>query len=186
MREFISPVLVGGILLGGGGLKLVSEKRIQGGWGSGPVDYVAVYKHFDIILTEAKKEDVVGGIRQNIAQQVAGREHFARTTVLSESGGATDLKRKYDDILSDIEDVPSCGIVTTGDEWIFLSYTHKAEGYRLVKSVTYPLSICSIATEDLRRSQLQCLLLKIGGVLRRQMDAVDYFHTKKQGELKRK
>lgn len=66
-REFISPVLVGCLHL----LKdvtMVCEKKIIGTFGNGPVDYVLMYKSLHILLTEAKKGDIEGGVMQNLVQ----------------------------------------------------------------------------------------------------------------------
>jgi hypothetical protein len=55
-RELISPILKAAALIVGG-VVLRSEYPIKGRRGHGPVDYVAIYKQFCIVLSEAKKQE---------------------------------------------------------------------------------------------------------------------------------
>jgi len=123
VREFISPVLVlAGLIAEKVSMK--AEKRIVGSMGNGPLDYTYIYKHFDIAITEAKKDNIEAGVAQNIAQLVASREAFLFQHA---SEPANKNKRKYRDHVGDIADIPSTGIVTTGDKWLFLRYTTGAD-----------------------------------------------------------
>ena len=48
--------------------KLLAEKQLTGSLGIVPVDYIAEYNNFCVLLTEAKKGFVEQGSIQNIAQ----------------------------------------------------------------------------------------------------------------------
>ena len=92
MREFITPILLGALELYGKSnkldntdLQLVCEKRVTGFVGNGPVDYIVTYKTMNIILTEAKKDQIDSGVLQNICQQVAGVQEIARLLTLTTS-----------------------------------------------------------------------------------------------------
>ena len=75
MRELISPILIGAIMLSDDNhLKLNCERNIDGELGKGPADYVISYKSINIVLTETKEYTMEHGIAKNIAQQVANRE----------------------------------------------------------------------------------------------------------------
>jgi hypothetical protein len=82
---------------------MVAEKNISGSLGNGPIDYTLIYKNFNICVVEAKKEAIY-------QQLVASREDYCNR-----------FKRKIDEIV----DLPSSGIVTTGDERIFIRYTNE-------------------------------------------------------------
>lgn len=118
MREFISPLLVSA-LVSTAGVKVVAEKNITGSLGNGPIDYTLIYKNFNICVVEAKKEAIHQGVLQNVAQLVASREDYCKR-----------FKRKMDDIY----DLPSSGIVTTGEGWIFVRYVKENDEWKLYRS----------------------------------------------------
>ena len=76
-RDFIGPVLVAAIILMNfSNIKMFSERKIVGKFGNGPLDYDIIYNQFHVCVVEAKKENLVQGIYQNIAQLVACRNNF--------------------------------------------------------------------------------------------------------------
>jgi hypothetical protein len=122
-REFISPVLIGSLHIVDG-ITMMCEKRVIGTFGNGPVDYTLIYKNLNIVLTEAKKEDLEGGLMQNLVQQKAYRESLAYALFSGSCKDAVALprqerKRKVDEISKTVAQLPSFGIVTNGHSWIF-------------------------------------------------------------------
>jgi hypothetical protein len=57
-RELVSPILLAAALIAGN-ISLHAEYGLSGRLGNGPVDYVALYKHFCVLLTEAKQEKLM-------------------------------------------------------------------------------------------------------------------------------
>ncbi|KAL3910530.1 MAG: hypothetical protein SGILL_007659 [Bacillariaceae sp.] len=98
-REFISAVLV--LAASIAGVKLACEEQVDGSAGKGPVDWMAHYQNHRICITEGKKDNISGGLYQNLAQLAAASE-----------GRGT--KRSF------CVDLPLFGIATTYTEWIFL------------------------------------------------------------------
>jgi hypothetical protein len=98
-REFISAVLILAASLAG--VKLACEEQVDGSKGKGPVDWMAHYQNHRICITEGKKDNISGGLYQNLAQLAAASE-----------GRGT--KRAF------CIDLPLFGIATTYTEWIFL------------------------------------------------------------------
>lgn len=171
MRELISPILIGAIMLSADKhLKINCEQNIEGELGKGPVDYVISYKSINIVVTETtetKKHTMELGMAQIIAQQVANREERARK--MSKMPG---MKRKYDDILSDIVTVPAYGIVTTGDQWLFF----QCNGNIVIKSEKLTLDIQEGKMhEDRRKKDLDVLLRWIVGIIKTHMTIVNNF-----------
>ena len=171
MRELISPILIGAIMLSADKhLKINCVQNIEGELGKGPVDYVISYKSINIVVTETtetKKHTMELGMAQIIAQQVANREERARK--MSKMPG---MKRKYDDILSDIATVPAYGIVTTGDQWLFF----QCNGNIVIKSEKLTLDIQEGEMhEDRRKKDLDVLLRWIVGIIKTHMTIVNNF-----------
>ena len=117
-------------------LQLVCKKNVVGEIGRGPVDYVVAYEKMNIILTEAKRENIVGCIQQNVRQQEASRQQYVRGLAGKTDKPGSERKRNYDELLSDCEKVPLYGIVSTGADWIFLRHCpgQKDENMRLVSA----------------------------------------------------
>jgi hypothetical protein len=63
---------------------------------------------------------------QNIAQLVASREEYCRL-----------VKRTMDEIV----DLPSSGIVSTGEKWIFIRYTQENGVWKLYRSEVYQIPL---------------------------------------------
>jgi hypothetical protein len=70
--EYISPVLISVVQLfphfPGSGLSLQLGRRTSGETARVPVDFLYVYKKIQILVTEAKKDNLEQGIAQNVAQ----------------------------------------------------------------------------------------------------------------------
>ena len=166
MREFISPILVGAIvLLGNLNVKMTAEKNIIGKLANGPVDYDIMYSSFHICIAEAKKVDIAHGIAQNIAQIVASRDVF----ISQES-----KKRKYEDDFSDTKEIPSAGIISTGDEWIFSKYAYENGQWNLYLSKSY---FITLELDIHMKTQIKDLLQVLVGILNFQKDKVDEFNN---------
>lgn len=127
MREFIGPILIGALRLvliflkksgNSGRLSLICEKIIVGLHAHGPVDYVVVFDYLDIILTEAKKLEILPGVIQNLLQQRASQE-FLTNVLLDFKETGESRKRCFQLAFDDIASTATCGCATTGSEWIF-------------------------------------------------------------------
>jgi hypothetical protein len=179
MREFISPVLIGALRLVKG-VSMMCEKRIVGKFGHGPVDYAMTYQCLNIVLTEAKKQDIEGGIVQNIVQQQASHEMFSH--ILVPIGTAeSERKRKFDEVYGIVSQIPTYGIVTNGREWQFLKLQRfrNSDGHIVTKisqSTRYSLELNpeknSVEIEA-QFLQVKKLLFVISGILHLQISAVD-------------
>lgn len=62
-RELVSPILLAAAVIACD-ISLHAEYGLEGRLGNGPVDYVALYKHFAVLLTEAKQEKLMAAIGQ--------------------------------------------------------------------------------------------------------------------------
>jgi hypothetical protein len=165
MREFIGPVLVHAILHISGksrAVQMVAEKNLTGSLGNGPVDYIMMYKDFNICVVEAKKESIENGVNQNIAQMVASREDFCRKR-----------KRTSDDYI----DIPSCGIVTSGDYWVFLLYSFEENQWVVRRTGIYPILLNEHTPID--KAHIEDVLRKVVHLIRYEMDK---FNTVVKGQ----
>ena len=133
ISELIGPVLVAAARIFDD-IKTVSEKQITGSEGNGPIDYGLVYKDFNIVISEEKKDDITKGLGQNVAQLAAGREDY----LVKKGQCITNKKRSFDEYQPSIADIDSCGIVSTAGRWIFTRYS---------RSGTRPVFYCSNAFE---------------------------------------
>eukprot|EP01041_Mallomonas_annulata_P011867 gene11867-24866_t len=181
MRQFMDATLVSAVILMDIDvkLKLACEKKIIGTRGNGPVDYAFVYKFYSIVLTEAKRNDIDSAVKQNLAQQVASREEYVKQITIECNG----RKRKYEDNMEGLKDIPSFGIVTSGEAWMLLKYyfddVHK--NWKLVKSPEFLLSFKAAGISDaILSSQVSELLSKICRMLQDQMVLVDDFNRGKR------
>ena len=163
VRELITPVLVAAARIAKD-VRLVCEKSIDGSRGNGPVDYVAEYKKFNAVITEAKKDSVDTGLSQNIAQLVSSREDYIHNVL--------GVKLKIDDAAHDISSVPSFGVVSTAEKWIFTLY----EGSTVYCSSMFLVSLSLTGRNehgaDLR-SSLYEVIRQLVGVLDAQMESVN-------------
>jgi hypothetical protein len=175
VRELIGPVLVAAARIAGG-IKLVCEKKITGSRGAGPVDYAVVYKKFNVVITEAKKDNLTGGLGQNIAQLVSAREDYLYKTT-----SATN-KRKFAEFAPDIASVPSYGAVSTAEKWVFTLY----RGDRLYRTSALRLPLDADSSEaDVRKGLFKVVGILVG-VLKAQKAAVDANeYTRQEGPVRR-
>lgn len=182
MREFISPILLGALAIYDTSnleemhpLQLVCEKQVTGEIGTGPVDYVVTYKKMNIILTEAKKEKIDTGIQQNLRQQEASRQEYVRE-VARMTNAQGKLKRKYDELLFTCEKIPLYGIVSTGEDWIFLRHCpgDVDDSKRLIISQKRTLTLTEGTLYEERRMQdIGLLLQMIAEILNKQVTVVN-------------
>jgi hypothetical protein len=139
---------------------------------NGPVDYALLYKKFSIVVTEAKKDDIVDGQAQNIAQLVSSREDFLYNL-------AANKKRTYEQHAPDISSIPSCGVVSTAKEWIFLRYEerpHKA----IYHSNVLPLPLIGEVTDAELKIKLQSIVAVLVCMIKLQKQCLDINDVKKQ------
>ena len=170
VRELIGPILIAAAKITDG-IKLVCEKPITGSKGNGPVDYAVVYKHFNVVITEAKKNDVTVGLGQNIAQIKAGREDYIHKVL---------GKRKAGDAAFDISSVPSFGAVSTAEKWVFTLLS----GRTVYCSRTFPVSLSDTCPDAELRSSMVEVIRQLVGILQTQKEAVDANElTRKRGRL---
>lgn len=160
VRELLGPVLVAGARICQD-IRIISEKRIVGSRGNGPVDYDMLYKNFNIVITEAKKDSVENGICQNIAQLVGGREDYLYSRAPN--------KRIFAEYADLINDVPSSGVVSTADRWIFTQYVN----HTVYCSDTYNIPLRVDTSEAALKLAMTEVVRVLVGVLRMQKDAVD-------------
>ena len=150
MREFISVFLVGAVLFVNKDvtspselIEIIAENQIRGIRARGPVDYDLIFELFHICIAEAKKEKIEQGFYQNVAQMVACRDKYVYDT----------KKRKRDEPGVDyIQDIPSTGIVSTGDHWIFLKYMYEEGAWKIYRSEEIVVSL----TQDVLKDKTQC------------------------------
>ena len=120
-----------------------------------------LYKNFNVVITEAKKDSIENGICQNIAQLVGGREDYLHSTA--------PVKRKFAEYAHLIDDVPSSGVVSTADRWIFTQIVN----HNVYCSETYAIPLRTDSSE----AEVKAGIIKVDrvlvGVLRMQKDAVD-------------
>ena len=159
IRELIGPMLVAAAGIAKK-IRLQCEMWITGRKGTGPVDYAAIYNTFSVMITEAKKNDVPAGLRQNIAQIVAGRDVYIHKIL---------GKRKLDDAALDVDSIPSFGVVSTADKWIFTLF----EGHALYCSRTFSLVLSGESKDEGLRSDIHAVIRRLVGILQAQKDAVD-------------
>ena len=177
MRDFISPILLGALELYGKfnkldntDVQLVCEKRVTGQVDNGPVDCIVTYKTMNIILTEAKKEKLDSGVLQNICQQVASVQEIARLLKLT-----TSKKRKYEEILADVEMMSSYGIVSTGEDWIFMRYCAGAEFGSPRLLISERIQYC---LQNLQIEPTCNLIRTIAGIVKAQVDNMNDWERK--------
>ena len=179
---FISPILIGTLALYASfntenkdPLQIACNEKVIGKVGRGLVDYVVTYKNMNIILTEAKRENISGGVQLNLHQQEAIRQEQERDLAYVEQNGSA-RKRKHNELLISWGKVPSYGIVSTGADWILLRYCpgEVEEEKRLIRSEKmYLLLNEEAANEEAREKQIRDLLQRIAGLLQALVHAVD-------------
>lgn len=149
-REFISSVLV--LAASIAGVKLTCEEQINGSSGKGPVDWMAHYQNHRICITEGKKDNISGGLYQNLAQLAAASE-----------GRGT--KRSF------CADLPLFGIATTYTEWIFLRLEPRNSGASDRSAVRLPTDYINVKRN--LKGDTKAVAERIVGLLLHQKQLVD-------------
>ena len=155
MREFISPMLIN-TLMSTPTVKLECSKAIIGSLGHGVIDFLMTYCDFPICVTEAKREGIDKAVYHSIAQMVASREAYCTRNKCT---------------ISEILDVPSCGIISTGENFVFLRYICQAGEWIMIRSK--PFKVTLDEHRPISRDQVGIILSKILGVLEFQIAAID-------------
>jgi hypothetical protein len=155
MREFISPILVNA-LVSTPSVKLVGSRDVVGTLGHGLVDFLLIYCDFPICVTEAKREAVDKAVYHNIAQLIAAREAYCIRNKCSSE---------------DIAEVPSCGIVSTGENFVFLRYICQGGEWIVIRSKAFKMTLDE--HRPLSRDQVGTILSKVVGVIEFQVAATD-------------
>ena len=187
MRELISPVLIGALCLVDDinersmetRVRLICEKLISGTSGHGPVEYVVSYLNVYIVIGEAKHQELLNGLYQNLVQQCNALESLADKIVGSAVVGVK-RSRDFIDIYADLRNsLSTCGITSTGKEWLF-SRTEKdpsdASKVIIRKSPIYMLTAAPTATITeiaAMKTQVRVLLQLIVHMIVTQKDAVN-------------
>jgi hypothetical protein len=134
MRELISPILYGALSLVDiqndnplERVQLICEKQISGNSGHGPVDYIMSYRSVYIVIGEAKKNDLDGGVIQNVMQQWNFLESLADKILPSTLSGKK-RKVEFDTELRNLKQLGTFGITSTGSSWIFSRLENASEG----------------------------------------------------------
>lgn len=185
IRIISDSILSGGLLLmkrlgKGLDLKLAFEHPITGLRGKGAADYMIKSRHLNIIATEVKKESIPEALVQNLAQIVASRDALAIKNVFSLPPG--EKKEGLRKILAAIQDVPSFGIVTTGNEWQFVKYFHSNGGWNAVRSSPYQLSYTAVQKKASMTEEISDLLFKLCGLIHTQICAINSSDSMKELE----
>ena len=84
-RSYINPIVIAAAVLSED-ITFEEERRIEGPYGNGPVDYAFIYKNSIVCVTEVKDHDMEHGVRQNIAQLAATRSECKRTFSTVDNG----------------------------------------------------------------------------------------------------
>jgi len=179
MREFISVVLVGAVLFVNKGvdkkdsIEMIAEHEVRGILGRGPVDYDILLDLFHICVAEAKKEKIENGFFQNVAQMVACRDQYVYD----------NKKRKRDEPGVDyIQDIPSAGIVSTGDGWILLKYFYEDNVWKICRSKEMNIPMSEIDKPDVCISVLKLIMGRIVSLLTNQKDILLQFNKSKKSK----
>jgi hypothetical protein len=179
MREFISCVLVHALNLAGK-VQMVDERPVNGSEGWGPVDYAMIYKSFYICIAEAKKDDLVVGVNQNIGQLIASREVYAASYL------GKRKREEYED--ESWRALPSSGIVTSGHRWIFTRYIFEEGRWKLYRTNAQSLALNAGMISDSEyhvslMRDLRCIMKQIVCMLLFQIGKVDGFDAESDSKL---
>lgn len=173
-REFISPVLIGAAMLASA-VTMVCDKQVVGRYGRGPINYALLYKKVSIVITEAKNDDIEGGIAENIVQQTSARESLASGLLFSGEGGSS-RKRSFDKMVGVLHTIPSYGVVTTAEKWVFVRMDHSKGKTRVTRSSVFHLHLSCIATPSditVLTKRISILLRWLLAIIEAQKQAVD-------------
>ncbi len=101
-----------------------------------------MYDIFDIVLTEAKKLDIVSGINQNLLQQHASLE-FLSDLFTSKTNLGKRRREEFEEIYKDLKSVSTAGIITTGKQWIFIKIVSNNGSRKVYRSNELSLNLNS-------------------------------------------
>eukprot|EP01040_Poterioochromonas_malhamensis_P003476 gene3476-3713_t len=183
MREFISPFLISAVLIVGN-IDFYCERSLRGSRANGAVDYVAIYRAFIICVTEAKKLEIEKGVSQNIAQMKASRESFQ-----VHEATKRHKKRNFKEVINEaayLHELPSSGIISTGEQWQFLRYEFIEERWNVFSSDILEISLSEFrdeANEVHLKKSITNILLKIAGLLDFQKQKCDNAPVTKKNKV---
>lgn len=170
VREYMSPVLSLAALIAEN-IMMKAEEKVCGLRGNGPVDYLFLYKRFSVVVTEVKNEDFESGIAQNDAQMVAGRQEYKRNLQINlPEFKEKSRKRKYLEI--DISSIPSFGVVSSGEQYLFQKLIEGAEGTTIHKSKVFSINLLN-GTEDEMKQRMLKVVKVIVWILTIQKEKID-------------
>jgi hypothetical protein len=187
MREFISPVLIGAMMMLETSttistkeypVQLIAKKTITGRQAKGPVDYVMSYKSVYIIVGEAKHQNLMGGLYLNLVQQHSLLEVIANVKVDANSS-LKKRKQAFDRALTEATALGTFGIVSTGFQWIFVriikpeSFHENIGYYSSTYNLLNPTSTFDELNLTVLKSQINVLLKKIVSIILHQKRIVD-------------
>eukprot|EP00981_Chlorochromonas_danica_P006680 scaffold1453_cov204-Ochromonas_danica.AAC.1 len=94
-----------------------------------------MYEIVDIILTEVKRIDLEQGILQNLFQQLASQELLVASAFVDENlYGKRFREEDAEANYSEIAQMPTYGIESTDDKWIFLKFIHRPTTKQIYRS----------------------------------------------------
>jgi hypothetical protein len=134
------------------------------------VDYSVMFDCLDIVLTEAKKENVEDGILQNVMQQRAAQEYVSNILVGDKYG--LERKRKFEEVFQDIASVPSYGIISTGATWVLTKVTYFETTKQSELSISDPIEVSLDSNEDNLKSLLTKLIQKLTHIIVSQVNHI--------------
>eukprot|EP00597_Dinobryon_sp_UTEXLB2267_P005029 CAMPEP_0170067476 /NCGR_PEP_ID=MMETSP0019_2-20121128/6809_1 /TAXON_ID=98059 /ORGANISM="Dinobryon sp., Strain UTEXLB2267" /LENGTH=260 /DNA_ID=CAMNT_0010274875 /DNA_START=509 /DNA_END=1291 /DNA_ORIENTATION=- len=188
MREIISPVLIRALCLvddyhndhnpNEAKVRLISNKLISGSSGDGPIDFVLSYLHFLITIGEAKDNNILSGLYQNLVQQHNALESLANK-IIGFSVVGNERSQKFNQVMSLLRNYGTYGITSTGKEWMFSRTIPYSPGHvkaRVFKSQVYALFVSSTATEIEKvamKAQVGVLLRLIVKMIFNQIEAIE-------------
>ena len=138
-----------------------------------------MYLNVYIVIGEAKHKELLEGLYQNLVQQCNALESLAGK-VLGSAVIGDKRSRDFIETFADLRGMATCGITSTGKEWMF-SRTERdptdSSKVIIYKSQSYVLTASSTATDPTElaavRTQVRVLLRLIAYMIVTQKAAVD-------------
>jgi len=179
-RMYIDHILMGGVLLQGNQCELVAEPHNDGtGDIVGHADYHILYKRSDVVVVQGKPpmKLLLSCLPQLAGCMKSSRDKMERAERWSHPNLTTE--EVHQKLLS----VPSYGILTSGNEWVFAKYFFDAtlQQWRFIYST--PVVIPMYTRQDdtkrqgkiknLQKDPLELILSSIATILNMQVKAAD-------------
>ena len=123
----------------------------------GPVDYVVTFDYLDIVLTEAKKSEMLQGVVQNLLQQRASQEFLTNVLLDFEEVGDS-RKRRFEEAFDDIASTSTCGSTTTGSDWIFTKISYNSISKKSAIMIAEKFSVNLGGTQEVIREAIKPIL----------------------------